>query len=67
MELTEMPLSQLSENTANPRVISDAKLDKLVESILVFPRMLWTPLLHKQPPSKATTNPLTTRNYKSRL
>lgn len=34
MELTEMPLSQLSENTANPRVISDAKLDKLVEPCL---------------------------------
>ncbi len=62
MELTEMPLSQLSENVSNPRTITDTKLERLVESILVFPRMLWTTLLHKQPPSKATTNPLTTRN-----
>nr|DAO98888.1 MAG TPA: ParB protein [Caudoviricetes sp.] len=40
MELTEMPLSQLSENVSNPRTITDAKLERLVESILVFPRML---------------------------
>ena len=40
MELTEMPLSQLSENASNPRTITDAKLERLVESILVFPRML---------------------------
>ncbi len=40
MELTEMPLSQLSENVSNPRTISDTKLERLVESILVFPRML---------------------------
>lgn len=57
MELTEMPLSQLSENVSNPRTITDAKLERLVESILVFPRMLWTTLLHKLPPSKATTTP----------
>ena len=40
MELTEMPLSQLSENVSNPRTITDTKLGRLVESILVFPRML---------------------------
>ena len=40
MELTEMPLSQLSENVSNPRTITDTKLERLVESILVFPRML---------------------------
>ena len=40
MELTEMPLSQLSENVSNPRTNTDTKLERLVESILVFPRML---------------------------
>lgn len=40
MELTEIPLSQLSENVSNPRTITDTKLERLVESILVFPRML---------------------------
>lgn len=40
MELTEMPLSQLRENVSNPRTITDTKLERLVESILVFPRML---------------------------
>jgi len=35
-----MPLSQLSENMSNPRTITDTKLERLVESILVFPRML---------------------------
>ena len=35
-----MPLSQLSENVSNPRTITDTKLERLVESILVFPRML---------------------------
>ena len=35
-----MPLSQLSENVSNPRTITDTKLERLVESILVFPLML---------------------------
>ena len=34
MELTEMPLSQLSENVSNPRTITDTKLERLVEPCL---------------------------------
>lgn len=40
MKTERIKLTQVIENKANPRVISDASLDKLVKSLLVFPQML---------------------------
>lgn len=40
MELKQLKLSQVSVNKNNPRTITDRKFKHLVESILVFPRML---------------------------
>lgn len=40
METEEIALSRVSENEANPRDISQANFQKLVQSIIVFPRML---------------------------
>lgn len=40
MKETKMLLSQLHENEDNPRVITDENLDKLINSILIFPKML---------------------------
>lgn len=40
MEIKSIKLSRLTENGANPRKISDKNLDKLINSILVFPKML---------------------------
>ena len=35
-----LPLSKIKANQQNPRIISESKLKKLINSILVFPRML---------------------------
>lgn len=40
METKKLPLSQVFEDRNNPRIISDAKFQKLIDSILAFPRML---------------------------
>ena len=40
MKTEEIALSRVSENEANPREISQANFQKLVQSIIVFPRML---------------------------
>jgi DNA modification methylase len=40
METEEIALSRVSENEANPRTITEANFQKLVKSILVFPKML---------------------------
>lgn len=40
MKTEEIALSRVSENEANPREISQANFQKLVESILTFPKML---------------------------
>lgn len=40
MKTEEIALSRISENEANPREISQANFQKLVQSIIVFPRML---------------------------
>ena len=40
MKTEEIALSRGSENEANPREISQANFQKLVQSIIVFPRML---------------------------
>lgn len=40
METEEIALSRVSENEANPRTITEASFQKLVKSILVFPKML---------------------------
>lgn len=40
METKEIALSRIIENKANPRTITEAKFQKLVKSLLVFPRML---------------------------
>lgn len=40
MKTEEIALSRVSENEANPREISQANFQKLVKSILVFPKML---------------------------
>ena len=40
MKTEEIALSRVSENEANPRTITTEKFQKLVKSILVFPRML---------------------------
>lgn len=40
MKTEEIALSRVSENESNPREISQANFQKLVQSIIVFPRML---------------------------
>ena len=40
MKTEEIALSRVSENEANPRTITEASFQKLVKSILVFPKML---------------------------
>ena len=40
METINVKLTQVSVNTANPRTISKEKMEKLINSILVFPKML---------------------------
>ena len=40
MEAKQVALSKIKPNKANPRVIKDSKFHKLVNSILVFPKML---------------------------
>lgn len=40
METKEIALSRLVENKENPRIITTEKFQKLVKSLLVFPRML---------------------------
>lgn len=36
----KVTLDQISENPGNPRTISEYKLDQLINSLLIFPRML---------------------------
>lgn len=40
METINVKISQLKLNAENPRTITEAKLNKLIDSILVFPKML---------------------------
>lgn len=40
MQTEQVKLSQVTVNTANPRTISKEKFDKLINSILVLPKML---------------------------
>ena len=40
MQIKQTPLSDLHTNEANPRIIKDGKLGKLVDSLLTFPKML---------------------------
>lgn len=40
METKEIALSSIAENAENPRTITSEKFNKLVKSLLVFPRML---------------------------
>lgn len=40
MKTEEIKLSQITENAGNPRTITEANFQKLVKSILVFPKML---------------------------
>ena len=40
METTTVKLSQIRINESNPRTITKTKFDKLMDSILVFPKML---------------------------
>lgn len=40
MNTKKLPLSQVFEARNNPRIISDAKFQKLIDSILAFPKML---------------------------
>ena len=40
MNSKRLPLSQVYEDRNNPRIISDAKFQKLIDSILAFPKML---------------------------
>ena len=40
MKTEEIALSRVSENEANPRTITEANFQKLVKSIIVFPKML---------------------------
>lgn len=40
MKTEEIALSRVNENEANPRTITEANFQKLVKSILVFPKML---------------------------
>lgn len=40
METKKLKLTQVTENERNPRMITDAKMQQLIDSLLVFPRML---------------------------
>lgn len=40
MDAERLKISQIKVNLANPRTITDAKFTKLVNSVLVFPKML---------------------------
>ena len=40
MKTEQMKLGQVALNERNPRVITDGKMEKLINSILVFPKML---------------------------
>lgn len=40
MQTEELKLSQVTVNSSNPRTISTEKFDKLINSILIFPKML---------------------------
>ena len=40
MKTETIDLFKLEENAENPRKITDSKADKLIDSILIFPRML---------------------------
>lgn len=40
METQKVKLSQIKNNKDNPRTISKTKFDKLIDSILVFPKMM---------------------------
>ena len=40
MQTKKFPLSSVYEDRNNPRIISDAKFQKLIDSILAFPKML---------------------------
>lgn len=40
MQTEELKLSQVTVNSSNPRTISKEKFDKLINSILIFPKML---------------------------
>lgn len=40
MDTQKVKLSQVTENVENPRTITDRNLQKLITSILVFPKML---------------------------
>ena len=40
MKTESLKLGQIALNEKNPRTITDAKMDKLINSILVFPKML---------------------------
>ena len=40
MKLEKIKLTQVSENEVNPRRITEGNLNKLINSILVFPKML---------------------------
>ena len=40
MNTTSLKLSQVKINKANPRTISKDKFQKLINSLLVFPKML---------------------------
>lgn len=40
MKTEKVKLTQVLENKNNPRTITDASLDKLVKSLLIFPQML---------------------------
>lgn len=40
MKIQKVKLSQVSVNKANPRFIKDAEFDKLINSLLVLPKML---------------------------
>ena len=35
-----LPLNKIKANQQNPRIISESRLQKLINSLLVFPRML---------------------------
>lgn len=39
--INRLPLAEVTANTKNPRTISEARLQKLIDSLLVFPRMLY--------------------------
>ena len=36
--INRLPLAEVTANTKNPRTISEARLQKLIDSLLVFPQ-----------------------------